>query len=444
MRTIGGIDPGKTETREIFIETAWKSVKVVEGSKSAIIIGSVPSHLLTYRKFTLPFVDKRKIRPIIKEELSESLAFPLGESSWDFSSASAGDIFVIIGKTATIDECRKGFSKTLNSLDAEPYALVRTALYCGVKDALVIDLGASKTVFCGIRDGFIDSVKVLIKGGEYLTGIIAEERKIDGTEAEQLKRNKGLELGEVKASLIKILRAANIPSPFPWKKIVITGRGAQLDGLKEFLEENLKTTVSLFELPSGLSPYIHPVAFGLALKEKEPNHGVNLMEEKKVQESPVRLYAAAILIPLLLFSVLYKMQENNLKMEIRTYQTAMKNVFQKEFPGTKIVTSPLKQFESAMVEKKKLIENKGTNMLGIFETISTVIKGKDINIYEVDVSENTITLTGETVSYLEVDNMRKNLMNSFSKVELQEGKTLPSKRITFNLIITMKEKEGNV
>lgn len=253
-----------------------------------------------------------------------------------------------------------------------------------------------------------------------------------------------MELNEVKASLIKILRAANIPSPFPWQKIVITGRGAQMEGLKEFLEENLKTTVSLFELPSGLSPFIHQIAFGLALKEKEPGHGVNLMEEKKVQESPVRLYAAAILVPLLLISAVYVMQENNLKMEINTYRTAMKNVLQKEFPGTKNVTAPLRQFESALAEKKSLSEKKSSDVLGVFETISTVVSGKDINIYEIDIGENTITLTGETVSYSEVDIMKKNLLNSFSKVDLQEGKTLPSKRITFNLIITMKEKEGNV
>ncbi|MHC9539236.1 MAG: cell division FtsA domain-containing protein [Vulcanimicrobiota bacterium] len=444
MRTIGGIDPGTSETREVFIQAAWKSVKVVDSTKSAILIGSVPSQLLTYRKFTLPFVDKKKIRPVIKEELAESLVFPVTESTWDFSSASAGDVFVIIGKTQDIDERRKGFSKTLNSLDAEPYALLRTALYCGIKDALVIDLGSAKTVFCVIRDGFIDSVKVLIKGGEYLTGVIAETRKIDITEAEQLKRRKGMELNEVKAALIRILRAANIPSPFPWQKIVITGRGAQMEGLKEFLEENLKTTVSLFELPSGLSPYIHQVAFGLALKEKEPGHGVNLMEEKKVQESPVRLYATAILVPLLLISAVYVMQENNLKMEIDTYRTAMKNVLQKEFPGTKHVTAPLRQFESALAEKKSLSEKKSSDVLGVFETISTVVSGKDINIYEIDIGEDTITLTGETVSYSEVDNMKKNLLNSFSKVDLQEGKTLPSKRITFNLIITMKEKEGNV
>jgi len=444
MKTIGGIDPGSTETREVLIEAAWKSVKVVEGSRSAIFVGSVPSHLLTFRKFTLPFVDKRKIRPIIQEELRESLAFPVEESRWDFSSASAGDIFVVIGKTSAIDECRKSFPRALNSLDAEPYALLRTALHCGIKDALVIDFGASKTVFCGIRDGLIDAVKVVIKGGEYITGAIAEARKIDRSEAEQLKRNKGMELSEVKNSMFKILRSANIPTPFPWQKIVITGRGAQMEGLREFLEETFKTSVTSFEMPSSLSPYMHAVAFGLALREKEPNHGVNLMEENKVKQSPVGMYAAAVLIPLVLFSAACKMQESNLRLQVKTYQTAMKNVLQKEFPGTKNVSSPLKQFESALNEKKSLAEKKNNDVLGIFETIAKVITGKDINIYEIDISENTITLTGETISYSEVDNMKKNLLNSFSKVELQEGKTLPSKRITFNLIITMKEKEGNV
>jgi len=89
------------------------------------------------------------------------------------------------------------------------------------------------------------------------------------------------------------------------------------------------------------------------------------------------------------------------------------------------------------------MQNKGGDALSIIDSIAHVVAQKDIRIYEIDISDKEITLSGETASYQEVEFIRKSLLESFKTVELREGKTLPSKRITFTMILSQKEKKDN-
>ncbi len=446
MRITGGIDQGKTGFREVYLESHWKNVKVVESSKQAVLVGSVPSQALTFRRFTLPFTDKKRIREIITEELTDTLAFPLDEARWDFSRGADGDIFVIIARIQSMKDAVEGFSKPCEMLDAEPYGLVRTALYCAIKDALIIDFGASKTVFSALREGALESIKVLLSGGDTVTRQVSEARKLSLSQAEGLKLEKGIHLPEVKDAIIKLIRTANLPSPFPYPRIVLTGGGAQMEGLSDFLEDNLKTPVSSFTLPQGLSPYSHAVAFGMALKgNKDFSMGVNLAELKKHETNPILILCAALLLPFLLFSVNLKIRENNLRLAVEKYRQEMIQVYEKELPGAGKITPALavRQFKTKLDEKKSLMQNKGGDALSIIDSIAHVVAQKDIRIYEIDISDKEITLSGETASYQEVEFIRKSLLESFKTVELREGKTLPSKRITFTMILSQKEKKDN-
>lgn len=438
MKLIGGIDAGKTGMREVYLEIGWKHVKVAEYSKSAKIIASVPSQLLTFRHYSLPFTDRKRIREIIKEELSENLAFPLNESRWDFCVSSKGEIFATIARSPMLQELQKNIPKPFEMLDAEPYALVRTALFNDIKDALIIDFGLSKTVFCGCRDGAIDFIKVVLKGGEYLTKALSDEQKSDPAEMETLKCTRGLGHPTVKSALLQILRTAGIPSPFPYPRILITGGGAQLPGLQTFLEESFKTQVSTFTLPEGLSPYVQTVAFGMALRERDHETGINLAEEKKTPVGTVKYWIAASILPIILFSISLMLAQSNLAAQVRNYGKEMEKILLTDFPGIKKVQSAQLQYREKLDERKALLQNKGTNVIGLLDSISAVITGKDIHIYEIAIDDKTVTLTGETASYQEIEYMRKKLSESYTKVELQEGKTLPSKRITFTMVFTFE------
>lgn len=439
MKLSGGIDFGKTGERTVFLELGWKNIKVVENNKAARIAASVPSNLLTYRQYSLPFVDKKRQREIVKEEIADSLPFPLEEATWDFCSTPKGNISVVIARNDMLKSRIESLTKPFDSLDAEPFALLRTANYCGIKDALIIDFGAGKTVFCGIRDGFIESVKVLQSGGEYITQSIMENRKIDFQEAEELKKKEGINLTEARAAIIRILRTANLPSPFPYPLVIISGQGAQMVGLKEILENNLKVQVTTFSLPDKISSYTHHIAFGMALKGKDNEPGINLMEEKKSTGNQARIWITLIAVPLILAAVNLKLVESNQTRVIRNYRNEMKNLITKELPDIKKIVSPLNQLKSKISEFQSKETNNDTDILSMLDEISKVTAGKDIKIFEIDVNENSINLNGETSSYQEVEVMRKGLLNSFKDVKLGEGKTLPSKRITFTMTVSLKE-----
>jgi Ethanolamine utilization protein EutJ (predicted chaperonin) len=444
MKVSGGIDLGKTGTREIYLESHWKKVKVVEGSKQVALTGAVPSHALTFRRFSLPFHDRKRVREIVKEELTDMLAFPLEEARWDFTRGADNDVFVIIARSDMVKETLESLGRPCEMLDAEPYGLARTALYCGIKDALIIDFGATKTVFCALRNGDLEWIKVLLSGGDALTKLMSETRKLSLHDAEELKRSQGIQLPEVKESIIKLLRTANLPSPFPYPAIVITGGGACLEGLREFLGENLKTPVSTFTLPDDLSPFSDAVAFGMALKgNREYIQGVNLAEEKKHETNPLIFWMAALLLPLLLFSTNLVLRENNLRVAVKKYKQEMENVYKKDFPGETHGVSPVKLYKAKLDEKKALMQSGGSDALALIDKISRVVARKDIHIFQIDLSDQEITLSGETASYQEVEVMRKALLESFKNVELREGKTLPSKRITFTLILSLKEKDSH-
>jgi len=439
MKITGGIDQGSTGTREVYLESHWKNVKVVESSKQATLVGSVPSQALTFRRFALPFTDRKRIREIVKEELTDTLAFPLDETQWDFSTGANGDTLVVGMK-----EAADSFPRPCEILDAEPYGLVRTALYCNFRDSLIIDFGASKTVFSAVRDGALESVKVLLCGGETLTGQLSLARNLSISQADRLKTEKGMQLPEIREGIIKLIRTANLPSPFPYPRIILTGGGAQMEGLSGFLEENLKTPVSTFALPGDVSPYSHAVAFGMALKGNKDFHGgVNLAEQKKQETNPLLMWCAAFLVPLIIFTVNLKIRETNLGLAVKKYHQEMIEVYKKEFPGEGKVVSPVKQFKARLDEKKSLMQNKAENELSVIDNIARVVEKKDIRIYEIDLSNREITLSGETASYQEVEFMRKALLETFKTVELREGKTLPSKRITFTMIISLKEKKAH-
>ncbi|MDQ7823938.1 MAG: GspL/Epsl periplasmic domain-containing protein [Candidatus Eremiobacteraeota bacterium] len=438
MKLSGGLDSGTTEAREIYLELGWKKVKIAENPRTAMVQAAVPSSVLTFRTLTLPFTDQKRIREIIREELSDTLAIPLESTVWDFSRNPDGSVFVVIAPTEALGEKIKELPKNIQALDAEPFALVRTALYCGIKDGLIIDFGASKTLFCGLRNGAIDFIRVLLRGGGLITELIMKEMQVSLAEAESIKREKGLALSTAREEIIKTLRTAGLPSPFPYPQIVITGRGAQIPGLQALLQESLKTQVATFSLPEDLSPYTYPVAFGMALRGKEYGTGVNLMEEKKSSHDPLVLWAAGIILPLLLCSASLMVHEAALVKEAKAYKAEINKVVKKEFPEITVINRPLDQLRDKVSQKAALAENRGPNILGIFDSISQVIRGKDIIIYEFDFSESTVTITGEAASYQEVEFIRKGLLASFEKVELREGKTLPSRRITFNLTITLK------
>jgi hypothetical protein len=259
-----GIDRGREDDREI-------SVNLFSGAPtlgmSTPVTGqyvALPCSGLTFRRMFLPRASKTIRQQVITEELSYSLPFPLTEAH--YGAVEMGEeAWVTVASDSVVQPIRDLYPKA--HLEAEPLCYLRAAKAAGIQQALVVDFGASKTVFCGVENGQIGTVRVLLRGGEALTEELANEASLSRDEAELKKRDEGTEHPTVRRFLHELLEEALLPSPLPYRRVLICGGGSATHGLLRLLSKIWGDDVDVepFPLPGMLLPTDHVVAYGAAL-----------------------------------------------------------------------------------------------------------------------------------------------------------------------------------
>ena len=436
MRITGGTDIATTGNKTVYLEMAWNGFKKASEKADSKHVWAMSSKNLTFRILDMPFNDKKKTKSIMQEELSYSLAFPIDQCVWDFLLSPQGQSLAIVSlkKQLPVNV------KSPDALDCDVTSLVRSSAYCGYKNSLIIDFGASKTLFLGLKDLAVNFVTAIPSGGDELTSIISIDREITRPEAEITKKEQGLLLPKLKQHILNLIKKAQIPQN-QWESIVICGGGAQLKGLRELLSEGLKLPVKNFEFPEEISPFYDAVAFGCAIREKYPNYSISLIEEAKHGEPfPVWL-AVAVAIPFLLLPIHLFFTVANLEKERKGYDNSITTAIRREIPDMGVLNSPINQLESKLIEKKsKQGKNSSSNILSDFDSISQAIKDKPVIVYDIDFSKEQIVLAGEADSYKDLDSVKSELQNIFSDIKY-ETKTLPSKKITFKMTIKSDNKK---
>lgn len=436
MRTTGGIDIATTGNKAVYLEATWNGFKKTTEKPDAKLVWAISSKNLTFRILDMPFNDKKKAKPIMQEELSYSLAFPIEQCAWDFLLPPQAQSVAIVSLKKHLPQN----VKSPDILDCDVASLLRASAYCGFKNSLIIDLGASKTLFLGLTDSSVDFVTVIPSGGDELTSIVSVDGKIAKQEAELLKKEQGLSLPKLKQHILSVVKKAQLPQN-RWDSIVICGGGAQLKGLRELLSEGLKLPVKNFEFPEGISPFYDAVAFGCAIREKYSNYSINLIEEARSGDSFPAWLAAAVLVPFLLLPVHLFMSLGNIEKERKSYENAITAAVRKEIPDIGTLNSPISQVEAKLMEKKSgQAKDPSSDILSSFDSISQSIKNKPVVVYDIDFSKEQIILSGEADSYKELDSIKSDLQGAFSDVKY-ETKTLPSKKITFKMTIKLGTKK---
>lgn len=259
-----GIDRGRSGEREV-------SVNVLSGSPvlgtATPVLGtyvSLPSSGLTFRRMFLPRASKAIRQQVVTEELGYSLPFPLTEAHYG-AVETAEEAWVVVAADSVVRPVRELYSKC--QLEAEPLCYLRAAKAAGINHALVVDLGASKTVFCGIENGQVGTVRVMLRGGDLLTEELAEELGLSRDDAELRKRDQGTELPTVRKFFQELVDEALLPSPLPYQRVLLCGGGSATPGLLKMLSQTWSNDVDVepFPLPGQLMPTDHVVAYGAAL-----------------------------------------------------------------------------------------------------------------------------------------------------------------------------------
>ena len=255
------------------LHTLYKRDKL-SGKASFILPGS---QVLT-KTIRIPHVEPAKRAQIIAFEAQQNIPYPLHEVIWD--SQVIGDdgveteVLFIACKANTIDDfcaevSRAGFTvASINAATILDYNAVQFAYPQMEDELLLINIGARTTnLLFKNKDGFF--VRNIQLGGNTLTQSIADNLGKSFAQAEEIKQkflNSELDYSdddsgakllstcsdffikrmrqEINRSVVNYRRQRNGAVP---KQILLSGRGALLDGLSEQLAASQKVEVAFFD-----------------------------------------------------------------------------------------------------------------------------------------------------------------------------------------------------
>ena len=270
-----GIDRSRSGDREVSVNIFTGAPAIGAANPATSKHVALPSSGLTFRRLFLPNATKAVRQQVVAEELSYSLPFPLAEAH--YGSVERGEeAWVVIAADSVVAPIRDLYPKA--ELEAEPLCYLRAAKAAGISTALVVDFGATRTVFCGIENGQVGTVRVLLRGGERLTDEIAADAGCPRDQAELLKREKGASHPKAKQFYLELVEEALLPSPIPYPRVLLCGGGSATNGLMKLLSEHWGRDVDVepFPLPGALMPTDHVVAFGAALAGRPRSHRLNM------------------------------------------------------------------------------------------------------------------------------------------------------------------------
>lgn len=285
------------------ISKDWKLSK-----KSGKVLCLVPSDRSFIKVERFEEQNKKAVISRLKEYAKER--FP--ESKMDFSIVQ--------------DRIYTAFCRDCDSCDyveLEPFALARLYQMYG-KDGFVIDWGRRKTVFVEVRDGFLQSFRVVLRGGEYITQKLAESRGVSIKEAENMKRLEGLSLKEVEESVKEVLELSGYS--FENKSVLLVGGGSKLKGLRALFSETLRFDLCEPE---------YAVCLGACLRELLKNPYPDFTKKELTQEDIKSLTFSVGGLVLMFILSLYAIQRLYSVEELKEAQRAE---FKKLFPREPIVS----------------------------------------------------------------------------------------------------------
>ncbi|MFT5837038.1 MAG: type IV pilus assembly protein PilM [Candidatus Azotimanducaceae bacterium] len=238
----------------------------------------IPGNQVLTKTIRIPHVEESKRAQIIAFEAQQNIPYPLHEVIWDSQVVDDDgvetEVLFIACKSNTIDEfcgevSRAGFvADTINAATVLDYNAIQFAYPAMDEDVLLINIGARSTnlLFKNSEGFFVRNIQL---GGNSLTQNIADSLGKPFAQAEEVKHkffngeldysddDSGAKLlnacsdsfirrmsQEITRSIVNYRRQKGGAAP---KRILLSGRGALLEGLSEQLSTSQKVAVEFFD-----------------------------------------------------------------------------------------------------------------------------------------------------------------------------------------------------
>jgi len=256
----------------------------------------VPSAEMT----TVVATEARKYIPVPITEVSlDYFILPKKESSFeemnnpDLSASNTDRINVLVVATqndaiaryrSIVSQC----NLTASFFEIEVFSSIRSNFERELSPVLLVDFGASRTKLSVVEYGMIKNYHSIDRGGADITNSISKSLSISFSEAEKMKREFGLfgnPADKTLADIIKVhidyilAEANNVLLGYEKKnnrtisKVIFTGGGSLLKGLKEVTTNNFRAEI---EIGHPFSKVVAPAFLEKVLLNMGPEFAVAL------------------------------------------------------------------------------------------------------------------------------------------------------------------------
>jgi type IV pilus assembly protein PilM len=288
---------GWTKNTEYVVKVIDKVYKKMEASTDKAV-ATLPAFSVFSSIINLRNVDKKGLTAAVEWEAKKFIPLPLEEMilDWKVISNSKGadknslTVFLTGSPKKLVKKYVDIFRKTLVtlvSLETETFSLIRALLGEDKSTVMIVEVGATNTDICIVKDGIPMVSRSLDLGGKTITKSIAGTLNIGSFRAEQFKRDLGFANSQNGNDVIPktisnstnpiideiryLLNLFQNKNEEKVEKIILAGGSVMLPNFVNYLKEKLNMTVVIgdpwarISYPPELKPILSEIGPGFAV-----------------------------------------------------------------------------------------------------------------------------------------------------------------------------------
>jgi general secretion pathway protein L len=416
-------------------------------------VASFPAELASYRNIQVPFKETRKIKQVLQFELEPTMPLPIDQAVIDFQNISHPKQHEQTCLLAAVIEKEKldKFISDLKSVNVNPQvatisgysiAMVIAKQASSPNQFLVIDVYDNRSTLFAISSGQIQTIRSIVFSHSLTRP------------AESICKG----VVQTVSAVEDILGIEFVP-----EIVFLTGPETDKPDFKEEIASSLELSVTSVDLiqDTGIQmkefadqswiPEQMDNALALAIAEFSGSHGLNFHRRQFAAKKHWNAYRkdiiqtatlAGIILSILLFNLFYDFY--SMSREKADLDSQISNIYKQAFPDSAIEDAFVQQRQMRVEvdELKNQFTTQGSTgkdlrSIDILNEISGRLpKEMDIELDNLVIGPDNVTIAGDTATFNSVDEM-KNLLEKggfFQKVTISSANSdKTGKRISFKL-----------